>query len=117
MEKPTVSRRRELLCFWLRLICFALLTAAMLIYATYVLTPKHDYGICSMINLYRQEPDSIDVLAVDGLCERKVDVCTRLVRAPIALRWPVLLVLILVIAVFGMYGTGYNGADFLYTQF
>ena len=57
------------------------------------------------------------VLAVDGLCERKVDVCTRLVRAPIALRWPVLLVLILVIAVFGMYGTGYNGADFLYTQF
>ena len=57
------------------------------------------------------------VLVVDGLCERKVDVCTRLARAPIALRWPVLLALILVIAVFGMYGTGYNGADFLYTQF
>ena len=57
------------------------------------------------------------VLVVDGLCERKVDVCTRLARAPIALCWPVLLALILVIAVFGMYGTGYNGADFLYTQF
>ena len=57
------------------------------------------------------------VLAVDGLCERKVDVCTRLTRAPIALRWSVLLALILVIAIFGMYGTGYNGADFLYTQF
>ena len=57
------------------------------------------------------------VLVVDGLCERKVDVCTRLARAPIALRFTVLLALILVIAVFGMYGTGYNGADFLYTQF
>ncbi|MGN0745371.1 MAG: hypothetical protein ACI4ML_01715 [Aristaeellaceae bacterium] len=64
MAEPTVSRRKSLLCFWLRLVCFALLTLAMLFYANYVLTPKHDYGICSMVNLYRQEPDSIDVLAV-----------------------------------------------------
>ncbi|MGN0972520.1 MAG: MBOAT family O-acyltransferase, partial [Aristaeellaceae bacterium] len=46
------------------------------------------------------------VLAVDALCERKVDVCARLARAPVALRWPLLLLLILAIAVFGMYGAG-----------
>ena len=57
------------------------------------------------------------VLMVDLLCERKVDVCSRLARAPIALRWPLLLLLILAIAVFGMYGAGYSGTDFLYTQF
>ena len=57
MAKLTVSRRKSLLCFWLRLFCFVLLTLTMLFYANYVLTPKHDYGICSMVNLYRQEPD------------------------------------------------------------
>lgn len=57
------------------------------------------------------------VLAVDVLCERKVDVCGGLAKAHVALRWPVLLLLILVIAVFGMYGSGYSGTDFLYTQF
>ena len=57
------------------------------------------------------------VLTVDILCERRVDVCTRLARAPIALRWLLLLLLILTIAVFGMYGAGYSGTDFLYTQF
>ena len=57
------------------------------------------------------------VLAVDLLCERKVDVCTRLARAPFAVRWPLLLLLILAIAVFGMYGAGFSGTEFLYTQF
>ncbi|MGN1019634.1 MAG: hypothetical protein ACI4O7_04610 [Aristaeellaceae bacterium] len=64
MAKPSVSRGKSLLCFWLRAGCFALLAAAMLSYANYVLTPKHDYGICSMVNLYLQEPDSMDVLAI-----------------------------------------------------
>ena len=50
--------------FMIRLVCFALLTAAVLAYANYVLTPKHDYGICSMVNLYRQPEDSVDVLTV-----------------------------------------------------
>lgn len=50
--------------FLIRLACFALLTVLMLAFATYVLTPKHDYGICSMINLYRQPDDSVDVLTV-----------------------------------------------------
>lgn len=60
----TMSRKRELAGFWMRVVCFALLTALVLGYANYVLTPKHDYGICSMINLYRQPEDSVDVLAV-----------------------------------------------------
>lgn len=37
---------------------------ALLAYAAYVLTPKYDYGICSMLNLYRQPENSVDVLAV-----------------------------------------------------
>lgn len=50
--------------FIIRAACFALLAVLMLAFATYVLTPKHDYGICSMINLYRQPDDSVDVLTV-----------------------------------------------------
>ncbi len=50
--------------FLIRLACFALFTMLMLAFATYVLTPKHDYGICSMVNLYRQPDGSVDVLTV-----------------------------------------------------
>ncbi|MGN0753261.1 MAG: MBOAT family O-acyltransferase [Aristaeellaceae bacterium] len=57
------------------------------------------------------------VLAVDILCERKIDVCGGLARAKVVLRWPLLLALILAIAVFGVYGAGYDGTAFLYTQF
>lgn len=54
----------KLLLFWVRVICFFLLAALLLGYATYVLTPKNDYGICSMVNLYRQPENTVDVLAV-----------------------------------------------------
>lgn len=64
METRNCSRKRLLAGFWLRLVCFAALLAALLAYAAYVLTPKHDYGICSMMNLYRQEDNSVDVLVV-----------------------------------------------------
>lgn len=57
------------------------------------------------------------VLIVDLLCERKIDLCGGLAKARFYLRWPVLLLLILAIAVFGVYGAGYDGAAFLYTQF
>ncbi len=50
--------------FYLRAACFAVLLLALLSYVCYVLTPKHDYGICSMLNLYRQPENSVDVLAV-----------------------------------------------------
>ena len=57
------------------------------------------------------------VLAVDLLCEKKVDVCGKLAGARFWIRWPVLLLLILAIVTFGIYGAGYDGAAFLYTQF
>lgn len=59
-----MARGKQIACFWLRLVCFALILALALSYGAYVLTPKHDYGICSMMNLYRQPDNSIDVLAV-----------------------------------------------------
>lgn len=57
------------------------------------------------------------VLIVDLFCEKKIDVCGRLAKTHFFIRWPALLLLILAIAVFGMYGAGYDGAAFLYTQF
>ncbi len=64
MAQHTMSRPRQLAKFALRSVCFVLLAALFLSYATYVLTPKHDYGICSMINLYAQPQGSVDVLSV-----------------------------------------------------
>ena len=57
------------------------------------------------------------VLLIDLLCEKKKDVCGILAKTHFWLRWPVLLVLILAIVTFGIYGAGYDGAAFLYTQF
>lgn len=64
MKEQKASHRKQIAFFWLRLICFACVTGLLLSYASYVLTPKHDYGICSMMNLYRQPENSIDVLVV-----------------------------------------------------
>ena len=57
------------------------------------------------------------VLLIDILCEKKKDVCGTLARTHIWFRWPVLLVLILAIVTFGIYGSGFDNAAFLYTQF
>ena len=64
MAQGTRERRRMLGRFWLRLTVFCVLAVLLLAYAAYVLTPKYDYGICSMLNLYRQPLNSVDVLAV-----------------------------------------------------
>lgn len=64
MKGQGESRRKVLGFFWLRCVCFSVLAFLTLAYATYVLTPKHDYGICSMINYYRQPKDTVDVLTV-----------------------------------------------------
>ena len=50
--------------FFLKAVCFCMLSAALLCYTLYVFTPKYDYGICSMNNLYDQPGDSVDVLFV-----------------------------------------------------
>lgn len=42
---------------------------------------------------------------------------TLLDRKPFMVRWLVLFVLIMTIVVFGVYGSGYNAADFVYMQF
>lgn len=58
------GRGRLLLAFWLRTAIFLVLLAAAMFYTLYVLSPKYDYGMCSMDNLYRQPDNSVDVLVV-----------------------------------------------------
>ncbi len=43
--------------------------------------------------------------------------CERIARLPLAVRWSLLLGGIALVAVFGVYGTGYDPAPFLYFQF
>ena len=50
--------------FWLRLAIFTAITAAVLTYGIYVLTPKYPYGIISLLQYYRTDPETVDVLAV-----------------------------------------------------
>ncbi len=57
------------------------------------------------------------VLIVEILCEHKIDVCGRLAKSFCLIRWIVLLALLTAVLVFGIYGAGYDGAAFLYTQF
>jgi len=57
------------------------------------------------------------VLVIDILCEKKKDVCGALARTHFWYRWPILILLILAIVTFGVYGAGFDGAAFLYTQF
>ena len=57
------------------------------------------------------------VLVVDIICEKKPDFCDGVARTHICIRWPLLILLIMSILVFGCYGVGYDGTAFLYTQF
>lgn len=59
-----VATRKEKWLFLARLIVFAGLLTLALMYVSYVLTPKYDYGICSMTNLYRQQQNTVDVLVL-----------------------------------------------------
>ena len=63
-EKKDQSRAKKLAGFWIRAVCFSVITVLLLVYANYVFTPKHDYGICSMMTYYRQEEDTVDVLTI-----------------------------------------------------
>ena len=64
MSKLETQYAKQTVRFGVRLLCFLIIMTAIIFYAVYVLTPKHDYGICAMNNLYAQPEDSIDVLAV-----------------------------------------------------
>lgn len=59
----------------------------------------------------------IVLVVVDIFCECGTDLCGRLAKARIWVRWPVLLLLLLTILVFGIYGAGFDSAAFVYTQF
>lgn len=63
-EGRRMARGGRIALFGLRMACFAVLLALAMRYAAYVMTPKYDYGLCSMANLYQQPENSIDVLAV-----------------------------------------------------
>ena len=54
---------------------------------------------------------SVDLWSVKEAPEK------RLAAAPRGIRWGVYLVLLIVIVVFGSYGTGYNAQSFVYFQF
>ncbi len=64
MPEKTESRKRALAGFAIRLVCFTLILSAVLVYGSYVLTPKQEYGICPMTNLYMQPAGTVDVLVV-----------------------------------------------------
>ncbi|MBQ2952738.1 MAG: MBOAT family protein [Clostridia bacterium] len=57
------------------------------------------------------------LLAVDLLCEFKVDVNRKLARSFFLIRWVVLFALILSVLLFGAYGADFDAAAFLYTNF
>lgn len=57
------------------------------------------------------------LLAVDALRERGVDVCDRLARASVLVRWPLLLFLLMAVLIFGLYGAGFDATAFMYAQF
>ena len=57
------------------------------------------------------------VLVIDLICEFGVDVNGKLAKGTFLIRWPVLILLILAVLLFGCYGTDFDAAAFLYTQF
>ena len=59
-----LSRTRQLVGFALRMVCFLVVTFIICDYALYVLTPKNDYGICSILQYYEQSPETVDVLVL-----------------------------------------------------
>ncbi len=63
-----MERRKMLLTFWLRMVCFLLVLSGVLAAVVYVLLPKHDYGICPITTFYTQEENTVDVLVLGSSC-------------------------------------------------
>lgn len=59
-----MKRGWQIALFWLRLVGFAAVLVCVMGWSVYVLTPKHDYGICPIVNLYEQPEDTVDVLVL-----------------------------------------------------
>ena len=56
------------------------------------------------------------LIIVDALSQKE-DLTGRVVKASWPLRWAVYLGLLLVVVIFGSYGTGYDAQNFIYGQF
>ena len=69
------------------------------------------------LNWYIAAGAFLIMLVVDIICEKKPDLNNKLARGPFFVRWPILLLLILIVLIYGCYGTGYDPSAFLYTNF
>ena len=63
-KKIKKQKTRKRGWFFLRLAVFVAIMLVVLTYFIYVLTPKYQYGICSLMNYYRLPEDSVDVLVM-----------------------------------------------------
>lgn len=59
----------------------------------------------------------IVVLVVNIIREKGIDVTEALIKKPMIIRWALVLSLILVIAIFGLYGPGFEEVDLVYAGF
>ncbi len=59
-----MKRGLQIALFWLRAAVFGAILLGVMTWSVYVLTPKHDYGICPIVNLYEQPDHTVDVLVL-----------------------------------------------------
>ncbi len=59
-----MKRGVQIALFWLRAAVFGAILLGVMSWSVYVLTPKHDYGICPIMNLYEQPENTVDVLVL-----------------------------------------------------
>ena len=71
--------------------------------------PSHDLAVLLI--------GSIILLFVSLLREKSINIRLKLSICPFPIRWLLFLIMILSIIIFGVWGTGYNEAAFLYYQF
>ena len=71
--------------------------------------PSHDLAVLLI--------GSIILLFVSLSREKSINIRLKLSICPFPIRWLLFLIMILSIIIFGVWGTGYNEAAFLYYQF
>ncbi len=59
-----MKRGIQIALFWLRAAVFTAILLCVMTWSVYVLTPKYDYGICPIVNLYEQPENTVDVLVL-----------------------------------------------------
>ena len=74
-------------------------------------------GVTKALTWYIAGLAFLVMLIVDIICEFKPDLNERIAKGYFFIRWPLIILLIVAILVFGCYGTGYDPSAFLYTHF